>query len=142
MPRQPLAKAAELEIAFRRHLSSKEARAITARPRLRDLVVAIEGTNTFPGKPSKSDLEKNESVLRSIVEVYPDKIPGIQVLCEAVTRLDVYFSGDVIQYDGPKHGFQGDGYMEAVMQQACLLKLLVQRLRRLFRRSTMSRYQF
>ena len=89
MPRQPPAKAVELEIAFRRHLSRKEARAITSRPRLRDFVVAVEGTGKFRGKPSKSDVERNGSVLRAVVEVYPDKIPGIEVLCEAIMLLGV-----------------------------------------------------
>lgn len=140
MPRTPLPKAAELESAFRRHLSRRDLKDIIAKPRVRELVISFEGTAKFPGRPSLQDIEKNDSLLRAVLETFPCQIPGIVVLSDAITLLDLYYSGDIIQYDSEQDpGFQANGYHEAVMRQVALLKNLVQRLRRLLRRSRKSR---
>ncbi len=132
-------KAAQLEAALRRHLSRKELRAITTKPQLRPLIHPITGTRKYPGRPCYKDLEANKSVLRAVVEVYPDRIPSAFIVASAIRKLDEFYSGDVIQYEG-HGGFVADGYLEASVSIAALVKTLVQRLRRLFRPSSRSRF--
>ena len=139
MPRKTLAQAAELEIAWRRHLSRHDVRSMCTKPQKRELLVPIVGTLKYPGRPSLADMANNSSLLRGICEVFPDRTPGIQVIADAVGLLDLYYQGEILQCPGGP-GFAYDGYKEACVGQAAILKTLVQRLRRLFRRSEKSRY--
>ncbi len=134
-------KASQLEAALRRHLSSRELRHIRARPQVRPLLIPIIGTRSYPGRPCYADLESNRTRLRTIVEVWPDRIPGVYILAEAVRLLDKCYDGDILQFEAPEGngGFVGEAYIEASVDVAAVLKTLVQRLRRLFRRSTKSR---
>ena len=99
-------------------------------------MLPILGTVDFPGKPSRQDLERNKNILRAVCEIYPDRIPSSAVIASAVALLDTYFEGALI---GDPAGFQKHGKLEVAMQIAFEIKTLVQRLRRLFRRSRNSR---
>jgi len=133
------AKAAELEAALRRHLSSRDKASITSRPQGRPLIIPIRGTRQFPGRPCFLDLEANHRALRAVIEVFPDRVPSVYLVAMAVRMLDKYFSGDIIQHDG-QGGYMANGYIEASVAIAATIKILVQRLRRLFRRSSRSRF--
>ena len=133
MPRKKLAEAAHFECSLRRHLSGRDLRRIQSGG---PLVRPICGTAAFPGRPSRLDCERNRKVLRAICEVYPDRIPSAHVLAAGISLLDTYLEGKLI---GNPQGVHGDGKGEACMAIAFTLKVLTQRLRRLFRRSTNSR---
>ena len=129
----------EFEAALRRHLSRRELRDITTKPQIRPLVIPFSGTKRYPGRPCFKDLEANEHILRAVVEVWPDRIPSVYVVASGVERLDEYYQGDVLQYESESGGFAENGFMECSVSVAACIKVLVQRLRRLFRRSTCSR---
>ena len=126
--------AAEFEAALRRHLSRRELRDITRKPQIRPLVIPFSGTKRYPGRPCFKDLEANEHILRAVVEVWPDRIPSVYVVAQGVRRLDEYYQGDVLQYESESGGFAENGSMECSVSVAACIKVLVQRLRRLFRR--------
>lgn len=136
--KRPLAKAAELEISWRRHISRRDLRGICATPRVRELILPLEGTIKYPGRPSQSDLLRNSGLMRGICETFPDRIPGIQVLADAISLLDTFCEGKVLQCPGGA-GYATDAHKEACFDQAARLKTMIQRLRRLFRRSSRSR---
>ena len=138
MPPAIKLQAATLEAAIRRHLSHSEWRKITSTPRTRELLVPIHGTRKFPGRPCVADLEANGPLLRAVVESFPDRIPGIDVIALAVRMLDDFHSGNVLQFSG--QGFVANGLIEASVDIAAVVKHLTQRLRRLFRRSAKSRF--
>ena len=126
--------AAHLEAAIRRHLSRTEVRQIAAKNR--PLVLPCQGTKKFPNKPCINDIVRNRNLLRAIVEVYPTRVPSAHVMADAIKQLDLFFSGDLLCYEGST---AEEMYGEQCLAVAYDLKVLYQRLRRLFRRSRNSR---
>jgi hypothetical protein len=133
------AKAAQLEAALRRNLSSRQWREITSKPQVRPLVIRPTGTAHHPGRPSYKDLEDNAEVLRSLVEVFPDRVPGAHTIVIGLLSLDKYYEGDALQF--PKDDINGDpdNYHLFALGVAYAMKVVAGRLRRLFRRSNISR---
>ncbi len=132
------ARAAQLEAALRRNLSQRQWRDITAKPQARPLVIPATGTRKHSGRPSYSDLEQNAGVLRSLVEIFPDRVPSAHLISMSLLSLDRYFEGDVLQFSQEGNA-DPDSYRLFALGVAYEMKCLVSRLRRLFRRSIQSR---
>ena len=87
---------------------------------------------------------RNSNLLRAVVEVYPDRTASGPVVAAAVGLLDIYYEGAILHWGKDAESSDGKrlpSYSDVLNDVAYSIKLLSQRLRRLFRRSHQSRSQ-
>jgi hypothetical protein len=129
---------ARLESSIRRNIPSHVWKDILRKPRqLRGLVVPFKGSKKLKHKPCLEDIVANKDLLRGVLEVFPSKIPGAHLIAESLSMIDSYHNGDVMRHPDPA---DKQSCNDALLTIAYSIKVLVQRLRRLFRRSSRSRF--
>ena len=90
-----------------------------------------------------ADLESNRGLVRALLEVFPDRVPPGPILQRAVRLADAFHSGFVIQLppESDSNTDEENEYLKdaLVKRYAIIMNILVQYMRRLFRRSAKSR---
>ena len=129
---------ARLDAAWRRNVPQKLWSQVLAVPQTRPFLIPL----SKPGCICKQDLENNFYVLRGILETFPERIPGGYVLADGIELLDKFHGANIVQlaYSPDNTDKQrASKYRDEIVQVAMTMKMYVQKLRRLFRRSHASR---
>lgn len=112
-----------------RYIPQKILAKVTSEEPTREIVEPLQK----PKKgPRMKDIIANYHLLFAILAVYPSRVPVIDTICKALELLDDHYKGWILQCSEEHR----DGLLRAL---GLLIKRLVGKVRRMFRRSSNSR---